>query len=163
MEKILALALPLLLLFGCIAEPAGDGSGNEKLPKNGTALVKVQMVTSGCGIPPLDGNLSACGERNPVPAKGKFSISVYSLSRVPPNNATYVITVYNEETTRTAGPVLEKEVETDSDGEFSLELPPGDYGFMIYNEQGSGHASERFAIQSGKTTMLATNFSILVP
>lgn len=165
----LSLALSLLLLSGCAGTVVNNGDGNNTgngngtaiPPGKGTALVKVQDVVSGCGIEPPDGNTSSCGVHSAAPRPGKFNVSVYSLSNVPAGGAE-VISFYTAETTRTAGPVLETAVTADSSGIFTLVLPPGDYGFMIFGEH-DGLASERFTIASGKTTQVGINFIRQVP
>ena len=164
-KYLLALSIAFaLLLAGCAGiagNPYNGGSGKGSR-QNGTALVTVQDVVSGCGIAPPDGNYSACGVHSSTPRAGKFNVSVYSLSFVSPNNSTHVISVYTAESTRTSGPILETIVETNSNGEFSLDLPPGDYGFMIYGAR-DGLASERFSVAAGKTTSVGINFTISVP
>jgi|GEM_PF-7045217 len=162
-KYLLALTIAFaLLLAGCagIAGNAYNG-GSGKGGHNGTVLVLVQDVVSGCGIEPPDGNYSACGVHSSTPRMGKFNVSVYSLSSVSAGS-TDIIAIYTAETTHTSGPVLETIVETDSNGEFSLGLPPGDYGFMIYGAR-DGRASERFSVAAGKTTHVGVNFTISVP
>ncbi|MFA5929874.1 MAG: hypothetical protein WC861_03240 [Candidatus Micrarchaeia archaeon] len=172
-----ALLLPLsllLLLSGCAGTAAnngnnanatangtGNGAINTTAVQKGTALVTVLDVVSGCGVEPPDGNYSSCGVHYATPRAGKFNVSVFSLSNVPLGSAE-VISVYTAETTRTTGPVLETGVNANSSGEFTLDLQPGDYGFMIYGAH-DGRASERFTIASGKTTQVGINFTIGVP
>ncbi|MFA6214076.1 MAG: hypothetical protein WC717_02245 [Candidatus Micrarchaeia archaeon] len=169
---LLLMACLLLLLAGCAGTAAENGNaisgignnasiGNSTLPGMGKAVVKVQEVVFGCGTEPPGGDTSACGARDAEPSIGEFNISVYSLSSVP-QGGSEVISIYTAETTNTAGPVLEARVATDSNGEFSLDIAPGDYGFMIYGRLG-GRASERFTISSGKITQVGVNYTIGVP
>ena len=95
-EYILALmlAISVLLLAGCAGPPLSDGNhevnvstiikhngtGNATALQNGTALVTVLSVVSGCGIAPPDGNYSACGVHSATPVTGKFNLSIYSIN-----------------------------------------------------------------------------------
>ena len=132
------------------------------------ALTIVQDVLAGGGIEPPNGNYSACGVHLVMPHVGRFNVSVYSLSNVSRVNSSYSISIYTPETTNTAGLVLESSVGSNSKGEFLLDLPSGDYGFMLTYRRleppgSTTSASERFTIVSGATTRVGFNVSIIVP
>jgi hypothetical protein len=164
-KHILALSLvvSLLLLAGCTGTLAnngnggnGDGnntgnstnSGNATVAQNGTALVAVLAVVSGCGIQPPDGDTSSCGVHSATPIQAKFNLSIYSIN------------------TKTMQPGLpapvKASVQADANGEFSLALLPGDYLLELYDSRGNGESAQ-FAILPGKTTRVSVNFTVQVP
>ena len=159
----LALAMPILLLAGCAGPPLSygnhdvnvstiikhNGTGNATVVQNGTALVTVLSVVSGCGIQPPDGNLSSCGVHSATPFPGKFNLSIYSIN------------------TKTMQPGLPEPIRTsvqaDANGEFSLYLQPGDYMLGLYDSKGNGIESNLFALYPGKTARVSMNFTYQVP
>ena len=153
-----------LLLAGCAGTIVNNGNGNNTgtnisngtgngtalPPGKGIAIVTVRSVVSGCGIQPPDGNMSSCGVHSATPIfGGKFNLSIYSIN------------------TKTMQPGLPEPanttVETDANGQFSLDLLPGDYMLRLYESRGNGIESDLFSISAGKTTQVSMNFTYQVP
>ena len=171
------LMVSLLLLAGCAGTTADNGNGNQignitvnnagnnginagnninrgtstaanqtaYLPGNGKAQVSVQDVTSGCGIEPPDGNYSECGAHSAKPHPGMLNASVYLVaSGILSEPANFI-------------------VEADANGEFSLDMLPGNYMLELRNSEGNGIQSVQFTISEGKTTEVDMDFTYGVP
>ena len=155
-----SLAISLLLLSGCAGTVVNNGTdngsnntnnstGNATLAQNGTALVTVLAVVSGCGIEPPDGNYSSCGVHSATPVPGKFNLSVYSI---------------NTKSMQPGMPdPVKASVQADANGVFSLGLLPGDYLLRLFDGRGNSIESSLFAILPGKTTPVSMNFTYQVP
>lgn len=153
-KYLIMLALPLLLLSGCAGTAlADDGKGNvtAALPGNGTALVKVQIVVSGCGIEPPDGDSSRCGVHSITPKAGKFNATAYPLSSISPSG------------NAVTGQVFKASVEANASGEFLLDLPPGSYYSIMINDGYDSGSSRNFTISSGKATDVGIIFHLYLP
>ena len=155
-KYLLALTIAFaLLLAGCAGiagNPYNGGSG--KGGHNGTALVTVQDVVSGCGIEPPDGNYSACGVHSSTPYIGKVEVAAIDVTGLDLAN---VSPQELEARTSYLG-----ELQTNSNGELSISLPPGDYAFT-FSAGKSGIMAGPVKLEAGKTTQVAADFVKQVP